>query len=132
MKIRLLLALLFGFCLISCTQSSKDLKAIQHQQAGEYTVTILSETGSLKQGANNFTLEFRKTADQQLVDVGTVEVAPIMEMAGMSPMMATTEVAPSDAAGRYKVSGNFSMAGLWKCKVTFANGQSVRFNLTAL
>ena len=130
MKLRFLIAACIGFLLTACGPKA-DLKPVQQQKSGEYTVTILNETGSLKQGQNNFTVEFRKTADNQLVDVGTVDVAPVMEMPPMSPMMGSTQVTPSGTAGKYNVTGNFSMAGLWKCKVTFGNGQSVRFNLSA-
>lgn len=131
MSVKLLCTAILAVTLISCSPSTRDLKPVQQVKAGDYTITILSETGLIKQGANNFNLEFRKTADNQLVDVGKVEVSPIMEMAGMSPMMATAEVTTTETAGRYKVAGNFTMAGLWRCQVRFGDGQSVRFNLNA-
>lgn len=109
-----------------------QLKAIQTQQAGDYTVTVLSETGSIKNGPGEFVLEFRKTADNQPVHVGAVEVAPVMDMAGMAPMMGKAETTPGDTIGRYHVKSNLSMAGLWKFNVKFADGQqSVRINVSA-
>ena len=116
--------------LVACGNKG-ELKTIQTQQAGDYTLTVLSETGSIKNGAGDFVLEFRKTADNQPVHVGSVEVAPVMDMSGMAPMMGKAETTPGDAVGRYHVKSNLSMAGLWKFNVKFADGQSVRINLNA-
>ena len=116
--------------LVACGNKG-ELKTIQTQQAGDYTLTVLSETGSIKNGASDFVLEFRKTADNQPVHVGSVEVAPVMDMSGMAPMMGKAETTPGDAVGRYHVKTNLSMAGLWKFNVKFADGQSVRINLNA-
>ena len=124
--ISLSLGLLFSAC-----GNGGELKTVQTQQAGEYTVTVLSETGSIKNGPGEFVLEFRKTADNQPVDVGSVEVAPVMDMPGMSPMMGSTTTTPSDTPGRYQVKSNLSMAGLWKFNVKFGSGQSVRINVSA-
>lgn len=124
--ISLSLGLLFSAC-----RSGGELKTVQTQQAGEYTVTVLSETGSIKNGPSEFVLEFRKTADNQPVNVGSVEVAPVMDMPGMSPMMGSTTTTPSDTLGRYQVKSNLSMAGLWKFNVKFGSGQSVRINVSA-
>ena len=122
--ILLSMSLLVGGCV------EKELKTVQTQQAGEYTVTVLSPSGSIKNGANDFVLEFRKS-ENQLVDVGDVYVAPVMEMAGMGPMMGTATVTPSDTPGRYRVTGSLSMAGLWKFNVKYGNGDTVRFNVNA-
>jgi hypothetical protein len=107
------------------------LKSIQQQTVGEYTVSILNESGAFKQGATSYTLEFRRTSDGQLADVGTVEVAPVMEMPGMGPMMGDAKVTASATPGRYGVESNLSMAGLWKINVRFGDGQVARFSLSA-
>jgi hypothetical protein len=117
--------------LLCACRNSGELKTVHTQQAGEYTVTVLSETGSVKNGASEFVLEFRKTADNQPANVGSVEVAPVMDMPGMSPMMGSTTTTTGDAIGRYNVKYNLSMAGLWKFNVKFGDGQSARINLTA-
>jgi YtkA-like len=106
------------------------LKTVQTQQAGEYTITILSPSGSIKNGANDFVLEFRKS-ENQLVDVGNVYVAPVMDMPGMSPMMGSANVTATDTPGRYRVTGSLSMAGLWKFNVKYGNGDTVRINVNA-
>ena len=103
-----------------------NLKEIQQQHAGDYVVTLSNETGSLKQGANNLTLEFRK--GDQLADPGSVEIKPMMEMKGMGPMLANTKATPSGTPGRYNVTTDLAMAGPWKIMVTFAGGETA-FNL---
>ena len=117
--------------LSACGDKGGDLKPVQQQQAGDYTLSVLSETGTVKNGSSEFILEFRKTADNQLVDVGPVEVAPIMEMPGMGPMMGTTTIMPTDMPGRYHVTCNLSMAGMWKFNMKFGAGESARLNVNA-
>jgi len=118
--------------LFGCSRSDPSLlKPVQEQRAGGYTVTLLTETGTVKQGSSAATLEFRNTADNQLADVGTIEVSPVMEMAGMGPMMGSAEVDPASTAGRYNVHQNLSMGGLWKIDVKFGNAQKVRFSVSA-
>jgi len=131
MKMKLILIAILTLMLLSCSRSGSELKLVQQQQSGDYKIAILSETGTIQKGNNPFTLEFRRATDDQLVDVGTVDVAPVMEMAGMGPMMATTKVTPSDTPGRYTAIGNLTMSGHWKVNITFGKGQSARFNLSA-
>jgi len=133
MKFRItLLAAAIALLLFGCKSGNPaDLKPVQQQKVGDYTVSILSETGAMKQGSSTYTLEFRKTPDNQLVDVGKVEVSPVMEMSGMAPMMGGADVTPTGTPGRYEVKGNLTMAGLWKVNVKFGDNQSVRFSLSA-
>ena len=119
------------FVMLCACANKGDLKTVQTQQAGEYTVTVLSESGSIQNGASDFVLEFRKAADNQPVHVGSVEVAPVMDMPGMGPMMGDTTTTPGHTIGRYNVKYKLSMAGLWKFNVKFGDGQSVRINLNA-
>jgi hypothetical protein len=110
--------------------ADSDLKSIQRQTSGDYTVSILSPTGTMKNGSSTYILEFRKTSDNQLADVGKVDVSPVMEMPGMAPMMGGADVRTTGTPGRYEVKGNLTMAGLWKVNVKFGE-QSVRFSLIA-
>ena len=48
------LVVLLGAC-----SDPGDLKTVHTQQAGEYTITVLSETGSIKNGTSEFVLEFQ-------------------------------------------------------------------------
>ena len=126
---KLWISLGVGLLLLACTKG--EMEIVQTQQAGEYTVTVLSDSGTIKNGANDFILEFRKTGDGQLVDVGTVDVAPIMDMPGMSPMMGSATVTSTDTPGRYRATGSLSMAGLWKFNVKFGDGRAVRLSVNA-
>ena len=120
--------------LTACGGSGDDtsnLKQIQQQRAGEYLVTLLSETGQLKQGPNKFVLEFRKASDNQLTDVGNVQLNSLMPMPGMSPMSGGASATPSGTPGRYQVESDFQMVGTWNFTVKFGNGQQARFALKA-
>jgi len=97
-----------------------NMKEIGKKEAAGYVITLSSDTGSLKQGANNLTLEFRK--GDQLADPGNVEVKPMMEMKGMGPMLANTKAIPSGIPGRYNITTDMSMAGPWKFMITFSGG----------
>src|SRR5215471_18734887 len=123
------LVLSIAVLLFGCKKSG-ELKTVQTQKAGGYTIAILTDSGTMKSGANDFTLEFRR-ADNQLVDVGPVEVAPVMEMAGMAPMMGSSTVTAGDTPGRYHATGTLTMSGLWKFNVKFGGGQSVRISVNA-
>ena len=128
-KLSAMLWALSFFTLGGCAKS--ELKTVQQQPVGEYTLTILSESGTMKNGSSDFVLEFRKTSDNQLADVGDVDVSPIMEMAGMAPMMGNATVTRTDTPGRYHVKGTLTMAGLWKFNVKFGPGQTARININA-
>jgi len=120
--------------LTACGGSGDDtsnLKQIQQQRAGEYLVTLLSETGQLKQGPNKFVLEFRKASDNQLTDVGNVQLNSLMPMPGMSPMSGGASATPSGTPGRYNIESDFQMVGTWNFTVKFGNGQQARFSLKA-
>lgn len=110
---------------------TSNLKQIQQQRAGEYVVTLLNETGQLKQGPNKFVLEFRKASDNQLTDVGNVQLNSLMPMPGMSPMSGGASATPTGTPGRYQIESDFQMVGTWNFTVKFGNGQQARFSLKA-
>jgi len=128
--LRIILFIFLAWTGTACRKEG-DLKPVLEQKAGDYTVSVLSESGSIQKDAGNFVLEFRKTGSSQLEDVGKVEVSPVMEMAGMAPMIGNADVTPSSTPGRYNVKGSFSMTGLWRVSVRFGAGQTARFNLNA-
>ena len=87
---------------------------LQKVQAGDLDVVLLSPASSLKQGEDDdFTLEFRRTGSNTLVDVGLVKVSATMPMAGMPPMMANASAMPTGTAGRYTVTSHLTMSGTW-------------------
>jgi hypothetical protein len=104
------------------TAAASNVKEIGKKEAAGYVITLSGETGSLRQGANNLRLEFRK--GDQLIDPGNVDVKPTMEMKGMGPMLANTKATPSGTPGRYDVTTDLSMAGPWKIMVTFSGGEA--------
>ncbi len=110
---------------------TSNLKQIQQQRAGEYVITLLNETGQLKQGPNKFVLEFRKASDNQLTDVGNVQLNSLMPMPGMAPMSGGASATPTGTPGRYQIESDFQMVGTWNFTVKFGNGQQARFSLKA-
>jgi len=106
---------------------STELTQIDQKTSGDYVVTLLSEGGSLSQGTNHLTLEFRRGG--QLSDPGQVEVKPMMEMKGAGPMLANASTTQSATPGRYNVTTDLSMAGPWKFTINFQGGQA-EFDLT--
>ena len=106
----------------AATPPPGNMKEIGKKEAAGYVITLSSESGSLKQGSNDLTLEFRK--GDQLADPGNVEVKPMMEMKGIGPMLANTKATPSGTPGRYNVTTDISMAGPWKFMITFSGGET--------
>ncbi|HMV48448.1 MAG TPA: FixH family protein [Blastocatellia bacterium] len=125
-----LAVLILGLTLAACSKSNGsggELKQIAQQRVGDYVVTLLSDTGQLKQGKNTYALEFRKAADNQLVDVGEVKLSSRMPMPGMSDMTGGASATPSGTPGRYTVESDFEMRGKWNFGATFGNNQRVMF-----
>ena len=130
---RLLTALvltLSGAVLVACGgNGGGDLKEVQKQRAGEYVVTVLADDGKVREGNNDFVLEFRRASDNQLVDVGAVQLNSSMPMPGMPNMVAEMSASPSGTPGRYDVDSTFQMRGAYATTVTFATGQRAQFTL---
>ena len=127
-----LAVVVLGITLAACNSSSgsnsgPELKQIAQQRVGDYAVTLLSESGQLKQGKNKYTLEFRKATDNQLVDVGEVKLSSRMPMPGMSDMLGGASATPSGTPGRYTVESDFEMRGKWNFGATFGTNLRVMF-----
>jgi YtkA-like len=86
-------------------------QVVQTVRAEALQIAILSPTGTLHQGRNAFTIEFR-SANGQLVDVGAVRASGNMPMPGMV-MSGGLEVHRTTAPGRYEATAEFGMAGAW-------------------
>jgi hypothetical protein len=89
---------------------------VQTIRAGDLDIALLSPTGSLRQGRNSFTLEFRRTGTTTLVDVGSVRASANMPMPGMV-MSGGLQVTPTGVPGRYAATAEFGMAGAWQMAV---------------
>ena len=115
---------------VSCNRQT-SLTTIQQQRAGDYIVTLLSETGTVKQRASKLTLEFRNASSNQPANVTNVQVQASMQMAGMGPMLGNTSAPRQTGTGRFDFDVNLSMAGQWNFVVTFDPQRRVQFNLNA-
>jgi hypothetical protein len=89
---------------------------VQTVRARDIDVVLLSPTGTLRQGRNTFTIEFRRAGTSTLVDVGSVRASANMPMPGMV-MSSGLQVAPSGTPGRYSATAEFGMAGAWQMAI---------------
>ncbi len=96
---------------------------VQRVRAGDLEIVVLSPTGTLKQGRNSFTIEFRSAAGT-LVDAGTVHARANMTMPGMV-MSGELEITRTAVPGRYGATATFGMAGAWPIAIEW-NGPAGR------
>jgi Cu(I)/Ag(I) efflux system membrane protein CusA/SilA len=89
---------------------------VQTVRAGDLDIALLSPTGTLRQGRNSFTFEFRRTGTTTLVDVGSVRASANMPMPGMV-MSGGLQVTPTGVPGRYAATAEFGMAGAWQMAI---------------
>ena len=85
---------------------------LQTVRAGDLAITLSNPAGELRQGANNFRIEFRSTRTNSPVNVGDVRLNAAMTMPGMT-MAGTTAVTPGNQPGVYEAKGDFAMSGSW-------------------
>jgi hypothetical protein len=85
---------------------------LQTVQAGDLAITLSNPTGGLRQGANDFRIEFRSARTNTPVNVGDVRLNAAMTMPGMT-MAGTTMVTPGSRPGVYEAKGDFAMSGSW-------------------
>src|SRR5215831_15345082 len=134
MRCRLMLfSLLFTLLVLplACKQQSANLVQVQQTRSGDYIVTLLNDTGAVKQRANKFTLEIRNAASNEPANVTNVQIQASMRMPGMGPMFGTVSSPRQVGTGRYEFDAEFSMGGQWSCVVTFDPNGRAQFNLNA-
>jgi Cu(I)/Ag(I) efflux system membrane protein CusA/SilA len=110
-------------------ESDNGRSVIQTVQAGDLEVVLLSPTGTLRQGRNSFTIEFRRAGTTTLVDAGIVRASANMPMPGMV-MSGGLQVTPTAVPGRYAATAEFGMAGAWQMAIEWdgpAGAGSVNF-----
>jgi Cu(I)/Ag(I) efflux system membrane protein CusA/SilA len=93
-------------------QSEPTGAVLQTVRSGDLAITLSNPTGELRQGSNNFRIEFRSARTNAPVNVGDVRLNAAMAMAGMT-MAGTTTVTPGEAPGMYEAKGDFAMSGSW-------------------
>jgi hypothetical protein len=108
-----------------------DLKPIHTQKTKEVTVTLMSESGQWKPGANAFVLEFA-TPDGKPYGPGKASLMTSMPMPGMAPMIAGATLTPGEKPGRYKGTITFPDSGTRQVTVSWegpAGKGSTRFSV---
>jgi hypothetical protein len=88
------------------------LKPIETHKVGDINVVLMNDTGELKQGQNDFVVQFQNQQGQP-VDIGDVQLGSSMSMPSMAPMSGGSEITPSGQTGTYRVKSNFAMSGAW-------------------
>jgi hypothetical protein len=88
----------------------------QRQRSGDVDVVLLSPRDGLRHGMDTFVIEFRTASGGNLIDAGVVNASAEMPMAGM-PMMGKVDIANTEVAGRYRATGDLSMAGTWRLTI---------------
>jgi Cu(I)/Ag(I) efflux system membrane protein CusA/SilA len=99
-------------------------------RSGDIDVVLLSSTGTLRQGRNAFTVEFRRAGTDALVDVGAVRASANMTMPGMV-MSSGLQLTPTGTPGRFAAIADFGMAGAWRTAIEWdgpAGRGSVNFD----
>jgi hypothetical protein len=107
--------ILAALTLAACKSSSPDvskLKPIETHKVGDINVVLMNDAGELKQGQNDFVVQFQDQQGQP-VDVGEVQLGSNMSMPGMAPMSGESEITPAGQTGMYRVKSNFAMSGAW-------------------
>src|ERR1700752_119956 len=115
MKTFYAIVLTFIFTVAGCSGDKVNLSALKpaaSKPVGKLTIVLLNKTGELKQGQNEFVVQFKDDQGQP-VDVGDVQLGSSMSMPSMAPMSGDAEITPTGQTGIYKVTSNFAMSGAW-------------------
>jgi len=94
-----------------------SLSELQRVRSGDLNIVLLSEGEAIGQKGDTFVVEFRSAADGALVDVGRAKASATMPMPGVGPMFGDVTLQPADEPGRFRATGDFSMAGSWRLSV---------------
>jgi hypothetical protein len=124
-KVLIVAALAIAVSLVSCKSSGLDvskLKPIETHKVGDINVVLMNDTGELKQGQNDFVVQFQNQQGQP-VDVGEMQLGSNMSMPSMAPMSGESEITPADQTGTYRVKSNFAMSGAWHFTITWNGPQ---------
>ena len=97
-------------------------------RSDDVVITLSKADGALRQGANNFRIEFRSAGTNELVNVGTVTLGATMTMPGMV-MTSPITITPTGQPGVYDATGDYSMAGSWQMTLEW-NGPAGRGSAT--
>ena len=125
-KVLMIVAVLgVAISLGSCKSSGLDvsrLKPIETHKVGDINVVLMNDTGELKQGQNDFVVQFQNQQGQP-VEVGEVQLGSNMSMPSMAPMSGDSEITPAGQTGTYRVKSNFAMSGAWHFTINWNGPQ---------
>jgi len=108
-------AVVLAVSLTACNRNRIDtgsLKPVETRTIGNVTVVLMNSTGELKQGQNDFIVQFRDQQGQP-IDVGDVQLSSSMTMPSMAPMSGDSEITATRQKGTYRVKSSFAMSGAW-------------------
>lgn len=95
-------------------------KAIGSAKSGDITATLSNAQGQLKDGDNEFTVEFRNAAGQP-VDVGAITM--FIDMPAMPPTMpymkSNVKLVTTNTPGIYQATVHLEMGGTWNVHITY-------------
>lgn len=101
---------------VANTPTGKDIKAAP---IGNLTVTLSTDSGQLKSGAQEVLVRFTDAAAKP-VDVGAVSLNFHMpQMGSMAPMNEPAIFTTTATPGIYRGKVNITMAGEWQAQVAF-------------
>jgi hypothetical protein len=118
-------ALVVGISLVGCKSNGLDvskLKPIETHKVGDINVVLMNDTGELKQGRNDFVVQFQNQQGQP-IEVGEVQLGSNMSMPSMAPMSGESEITRAGQTGTYSVKSNFGMSGAWHFTVNWNGPQ---------
>lgn len=94
-------------------------KPVGKATAGNMTVTLATESGALKSGANDFTLTFADASGKP-VDVGSASVNFFMPaMGSMAAMNDAATLTTTGTPGVYNGKVKLSMGGEWQVQIAY-------------
>jgi len=129
--VSMMLFLILGFTGCGAKKvDTENLKEVAAHVVGDVAIVLLNSTGDLRQGQNEFVVQFRDPKGQP-INVGDVQLGSSMSMPSMAPMSGDSEITPTGQTGTYRVKSNFAMSGAWHFTVSWTGprGQgSTAFN----
>ncbi|QQS49178.1 MAG: FixH family protein [Acidobacteriota bacterium] len=136
-KYILMIAVIIG--LAACAGSSGNGlagggKVITSSKAGDLTVTLTNARGELREGENEFTLEFRNASGEP-VEVGAITLFFDMPAMGSMPYMKNdATLTTTGTPGVYRGQARLEMKGTWQTRLSYkgpaGEGQTT-FNINA-
>jgi len=108
---------IFAFACSSGTNS--NVKTVKTGTVNNLTVTIATAGGTIKSGANDFTLSFTDASGKP-VDVGAASVNFFMPaMGSMSAMNGAVTLTTTGTPGVYNGKVKLQMAGEWQVQIAY-------------